>query len=88
MGGSRTDDGYAQSRPLPQILVVNFGHRHIEAVVQTFLKAIEHLPLVLKGLALGQKQISLADQDDQNDPPRSSVLKPHSLQSTSRFDCF
>jgi hypothetical protein len=46
------DDG--QARALPEVLVLDLGHGHVEPVAELGLQAAQGLPLVLQGAGAGE----------------------------------
>src|SRR2546426_12776500 len=57
-------DTHAELGPLPQVMVVRLGGRDVEAIVQPVLEALQHVALLLQGLARREVQLP-------GDQPRS-----------------
>lgn len=62
---SGADSGHSQSAALPQLGLINFRHRYIESIADTFLQTLDDLPLVLERSAFGQVDLYLTCQQDQ-----------------------
>jgi hypothetical protein len=56
-------DGNTQRGPLMQVLILNFSHRRIEAVAALIDEALDHLPLLFKGLVPVQSKLNPSNSD-------------------------
>ena len=55
---------HRQARPLPEVLVLDLGHRHVEPVAHPRLQAAQRLPLVLQRPRPGKVQVERQEADD------------------------
>src|SRR5450755_346245 len=59
---ARNSDGRDQ-RPLPEILIIDLGHRHVELAAQAILQAFDGVALVFERMRLGELQLQGQDTD-------------------------
>src|ERR1700693_2323108 len=59
---ARNSDG-RNERPLPKILIIDLGHRHVELAAETILQALDSVPLVFKRMRLGELQLQGQNTD-------------------------
>ena len=59
----RGDGHDAETRPLPEVLVLDFRHRHVEAA-KPVLHAPQHHPLVLQRMRAGDEQLERQQSHD------------------------
>ena len=62
MVGVDGDDG--QARALPEVLMLDLGHGHVEPVAELGLQAAQSLALVLQGAGAGEMQVEGEQSDD------------------------
>src|ERR1035441_348964 len=49
--------------PLPEILIIDLGHRHVELAAETILQALDSVALVFERMRLGKLQLQGQDTD-------------------------
>src|ERR1035438_5821180 len=49
--------------PLPEILIIDLGHRHVELAAETIFQALDSVTLVFERMRLGELQLQGQDTD-------------------------